>query len=127
MSGIRVVPFRVSPKRCDRFCVFTFGRMVIRGDPAVNVTVSFLGPLREHVGEKSLVVELPAGATYRNMLDTIGPVMDARLPDWAWEKGTRSFSSRIVVTRNMTADLKDEDFRLGDGDEILVLSPLAGG
>jgi molybdopterin converting factor small subunit len=93
----------------------------------VQVTVSFLGPLRDQVGGPSLVVELPAGATYRDLLDSIAPTMQAKLADWAWDAGKSSFSRRMMVSRNLTADLRDETTCLADGDEILVLLPLAGG
>ena len=93
----------------------------------MQVTVSFLGPLRDRVGEKSLLVELPAAATYRDLLDSIGPTMQARLPDWAWDSGRRSFSARMMVSRNLAADLRDETTCLAEWDEILVVLPLAGG
>lgn len=93
----------------------------------MQVTVSFLGPLRDQVGGPSLVVELPAEATYRDLLDTIAPTMQSKLAEWAWDPAKSSFSRRIMVSRNLTADLRDETTYLADGDEILVLLPLAGG
>jgi molybdopterin converting factor small subunit len=93
----------------------------------VQVTVSFLGPLRDQVGAKSLVVDLHAGATYRDLLDGIAPTVGTKLSDWAWDPAKRSFSPRMMVTRNLSADLRDETTRLAEGDEIIVLLPLAGG
>jgi len=93
----------------------------------VQVTVRFLGPLRDQVGTESLVVELPPEATYRVLLDSIAPTMEAKLADWAWDSAKRSFSARMMVTRNLSADLRGETTCLADGDEILVLLPLAGG
>jgi molybdopterin converting factor small subunit len=53
--------------------------------------------------------------------------MEARLADWAWDPARRSFAARMMVSRNLSADLRDETTCLADGDEILVLLPLAGG
>ena len=93
----------------------------------MQVTIRFLGPLRDQVGTESLVVELPPAATYRGLVDRIAPTMQAKLADWAWDNARRSFSARMMVSRNLSADLRDETTCLADGDEILVLLPLAGG
>jgi molybdopterin converting factor small subunit len=93
----------------------------------MRVTVKFLGALREQVGSDSLPVELPAGGTYRDVLDAIGPVAQARLPDWAWDPAGRSFSGRMIVSLNGSGGLRDQAVQLSDGDEILVVLPLGGG
>jgi len=93
----------------------------------VQVTVSFLGALRDQVGAQSLVVELPATATYRDLLDGIAPTMRAKLPAWAWDGEKRSFPKQMMVSRNLSFDLRDEATPLADGDEIIVVPPLAGG
>jgi len=93
----------------------------------VQVSVNLLGPLKDQVGESSLQVELPEGATYRDLLDEIGPLMEAKLADWAWDAKKRSFTRRMMVSRNATADLRDESTCLADGDEIFLVLPLAGG
>ena len=93
----------------------------------MQVTVSFLGALRDKVGAQALVVELPATATYRDLLDSIGPTMRAKLPAWAWDAGTQSFPKQMMVSRNLSVDLRDEATPLADGDEIIVVPPLAGG
>ena len=93
----------------------------------MRVTVSFLGTLRDQVGSSSMVVELPEAATYRGLLDHIAPTLRASLPAWAWDDEKKSFARQMLVTRNLSADLRDETTRLADGDEILVVSPLAGG
>ena len=93
----------------------------------MQVTVSFLGMLRDQVGSSSIVVELPEAATYRGLLDNIAPTMRASLSAWAWNDEKRSFARQMLVTRNLSADLRDETTRLADGDQILVVSPLAGG
>jgi molybdopterin converting factor small subunit len=79
------------------------------------------------VGRPSLVVELPAEATYRDLLDCIAPAMQSSLAAWAWDREKQSFSRQMMVSRNLSADLRDETTLLADGDEILVLLPLAGG
>lgn len=93
----------------------------------MKVTVRFLGALQKQAGTSSLSVELPDGGTYRDALDAVGPTVQERLPDWAWDPVGQSFSRRMMISLNGTADLRDETVRLGEGDEILVVLPLAGG
>jgi molybdopterin converting factor small subunit len=93
----------------------------------VQVTVKFLGALRDQVGVPSLAVGIPAGGTYRDFLDAIEATVTAKLADWAWDSGRRSFSRRMMISLNGTADVCDQGTVLREGDEILVVLPLAGG
>ncbi len=93
----------------------------------MRVTLSFLGPLRDQLGEPSLVVELPEGASYRDLLDSIAGTMQTRLAGWVWDSEKRSFRRQIMVSRNASAELRDETAILADGDELLVFPPLSGG
>ena len=93
----------------------------------MQVTVKFLGALGDQVGMPRLPVEIPADGTYRDVLDVVGSTMRTRLPEWTWDAERRSFSRRLMVSLNGTADLRDETVRLTEGDEILVVLPLAGG
>lgn len=93
----------------------------------MRVTVRFLGSLGDQVGVPFQTVELPMDGTYRDVLDIIGPTMQARLPAWGWDLSTRSFSRRMLISINGKADLRDESTSLTDGDEILVVLPLSGG
>jgi molybdopterin converting factor small subunit len=93
----------------------------------VRVTVTFLGVLRDQLGASSLVIELPAEAVYRDLLDSVAPSLEDKLATWAWDKETRSFSRQMMVSHNLSADLRDESTVLADGDELIVVPPLAGG
>jgi len=93
----------------------------------MRVTMSFVGLLRERIGERSLVVELPDEATYRDLLNVVGPRMEEKLPDWVWDVSRRSFSRRVTVSRNLETDLREETTCLADGDEVLVFLLMAGG
>jgi molybdopterin converting factor small subunit len=93
----------------------------------MRVTVSFMGPFRDQLGSASMEVELPEGASYRDLLDRIGDTMQAGLPAWAWDPTKRSFARQVMVSRNLSADLRDEATGLSDGDELIVVTPLAGG
>ena len=93
----------------------------------MRVTMSFVGLLRERIGERSLVVELPDEATYRDLLNVVGPRMEEKLPDWVWDVSRRSFSRRVTVSRNLETDLREETTCLANGDEVLVFLLMAGG
>jgi molybdopterin converting factor small subunit len=93
----------------------------------MHVTVSFLGPFRDQLGTQTMVVELPAGASYGDLLDSIADTMQAKLADWAWDPVRGAFSRLVVVSRNLSLDLRDATTILADGDELIVVPPLAGG
>lgn len=93
----------------------------------MRVKIEFLGFFRTQMGVQSLEVELPDGSTYRDLLDKVAPALQDKLPDWAWDPEKRAFTRRVLVTRNLQGDLRDDDTILADGDTILVVPPLAGG
>ncbi len=93
----------------------------------MQVTVRFLGALCDQAGRRSVVVDLPAEATYRDLLDRIADDMESTLADWAWDADRRSFSYRTMALRNSSTELRVDSTVLADGDEIVVLVPLAGG
>jgi molybdopterin converting factor small subunit len=93
----------------------------------MRVKVSFLGILRDKVGGSGLEVELAEGATFRDLLDGLAPLVEDQLGDWAWDREERRFAPRIMVSRSKVVGGYDDDTVLSDGEEILVFPPLAGG
>jgi molybdopterin converting factor small subunit len=93
----------------------------------MQVSVTFVGILRDRLGRKTLHVELPAAATCRDLLDAVAPIVEDRLAGWAWDRRTRSFSGQVTVARNLSVQRWDDSAVLEDGEEILVLPPMAGG
>ena len=93
----------------------------------MNVAVTFLGILRDQVGQKTLQVELPEGADLGDLMDAIAPIMDEKVGAWAWDSDERRFSARVVVSRQGAVGNADMTAPLKNGEEILVFPPLAGG
>jgi molybdopterin converting factor small subunit len=93
----------------------------------MRVAVTFLGILRDQVGQKTLEVELPDGAGFGDLMDALAPTMDQRVGSWAWDSGERRFSPMVVVSRQQAVGGADLAGPLEDGEEILVFPPLAGG
>ncbi len=93
----------------------------------MQIKVSFLGLFRDQTGQQSLMIDLPAGSTYRDLLDSIASTVESEVPDWAWDSSTCSFSRRVMVSRNSETYVRDETARLDDGDEIVFFVPMGGG
>ena len=93
----------------------------------MRVSVSFLGILRDQIGQKSLQVDLPDGSAFRDLMAAIAPLMEEKVGTWAWDGENQRFSGRIVVSRHKAVGGTDPAAPLVDGEEILVFPPLAGG
>lgn len=93
----------------------------------MRVSVSFLGILRDQLGQKSLQVDLPDGAGFGDLLAAIAPVMEQKVGGWAWDAKNQRFSGRIIVSRQNAVGGTDPSSPLADGEEIIVFPPLAGG
>ncbi len=84
------------------------------------------GQLERHLGCPRLEVELPAGAAYRDLLDAIGERWGTQLPLSLWDAEARRFRGGAMAMTG-GSDLHDEGAPLYDGQEIVLLLPLAGG
>jgi molybdopterin converting factor small subunit len=93
----------------------------------MRVSVSFLGILRDQIGQKSLQVDLPDGSSFGDLMVAIAPLMNEKVGTWAWDGKNQRFSGRIVVSRQKAVGGTDAPAPLVDGEEILVFPPLAGG
>jgi molybdopterin converting factor small subunit len=93
----------------------------------MRVTLTFLGALRSQLGTGSLAVDISDGGDYREVLDKIEETMRTRLETSSWDADRRTFSRRMMVLLNGTSELRDEHAALAEGDEIVVVLPLAGG
>lgn len=92
----------------------------------MEIEVHLFGPLREPVGEKSLPVSLPEGATVGDAIDHLGadhPELADRLLDGD------GIADGINLTRNRqnVAHLEGLDTSLSDGDVLRAAPPVKGG
>jgi molybdopterin synthase catalytic subunit len=81
----------------------------------MRVAVKLFGAVREAVGEKELVVELPDGASLGELRDLLAqryPIFDR-------------FGTRLAASRNL--EVAPPSARLADGDEVAFLPPVSGG
>jgi molybdopterin converting factor small subunit len=93
----------------------------------MRVLVSFLGILRDKIGQRSIEVDLPDGSAFGDLMASIAPLMEEKVGAWAWDGKNQRFSGRIVVSRQKAVGGTDASAPLVDGEEILVFPPLAGG
>lgn len=93
-------------------------------DETISVELRFYAPFREHVDEKSVVFELPRGATVGDALARAAedyPNLDGEVLDDSGE-----MRDGVRALRNGRA-AAEEDTRLEDGDDISLTTPIHGG
>ena len=98
-----------------------------RKGAGLRVSVSFLGILRDQIGQKSLQVDLPDGSNFGDLMVAIAPLMEEKVGAWAWDGNNQRFSGRIVVSRQKALGGTDAAAPLVDGEDLVVFPPLAGG
>jgi molybdopterin converting factor small subunit len=92
----------------------------------MRVKVRFTGIVRHHTGVKEKDYELPEGSQVADLLLLIGREFAAHLPASMWDASAERFHPLIKAGRK-GAPFVDEDEELRDGDEIFILSRMAGG
>ncbi|MDD3718860.1 MAG: MoaD/ThiS family protein [Actinomycetota bacterium] len=92
----------------------------------MRVKARFTGIFRHYAGEKERDYELPEGSKVSDLLLRIGREFSARLPENMWDAREERFHPLIKVGRKGTPFADDEE-ELRDGDEVFILSRMAGG
>jgi len=93
----------------------------------MNVEVTFFGPFQEAAGEKELTVSVAAGATVRDLFETIGED-HPELPEKVLGEDGELVDS-VTVSRNGRDVRLDEGAatELDDGDVLRAAPPVHGG
>lgn len=81
----------------------------------MNVRVQFYAQLRELIGAHKLELELPQGATVRELLEKV----------YAQRPGLRAHDKSILVGAGL--EFVDRNYKLNPGEEIAIMPPVQGG
>jgi molybdopterin converting factor small subunit len=90
------------------------------------VRLRLFGVLETYFGGSRLEVELPTGATLRDLLVLIDARWGRELPSQFWNADEKRFQ-RSVLIMSQGADLYDYDIPLSDQQELMFLIPASGG
>jgi molybdopterin converting factor small subunit len=92
----------------------------------MRVRVTFVGPLGDYVGERTVPFDLPPGSSYGALLEEIGSRFGGNFPPRIWDERATDFKAGILVI-GAGRDLDSRSIPLLEGEEIKVLPLLAGG
>lgn len=92
----------------------------------MEITINFFGPLGDQAGQKTVVLYLPDGASYGDLLDEIGKRFGDRFHERLWEVKEKIFKPGILVV-GLGRDLDNRETPLLDGEEIKIIPILSGG
>jgi MoaD family protein len=88
----------------------------------VNVTVRYHSQLRQHAGTASESLQVPEGTAVLDLLRAVaGRRVD--LSPYLLHEGTKRPSLLVFVNARQV----DETHALRDGDEVILMTPIAGG
>ena len=81
----------------------------------MNVRVQFYAQLRELIGINELELELPEGATVRELLETL----------YARKPALRAHDNSILLGAGL--EFVDRNYKPNPGEEIAIMPPVQGG
>ena len=81
----------------------------------MNVRVKFYAQLREIVGNHELELEVPLGATVRELLEKI----------YSQKPALRAHDKSILIGAGL--EFVDRNYRLNPGEQIAIMPPVQGG
>lgn len=94
-----------------------------------TVTVRSIALIRQLLGRERLDLELPDGATVADVLARLTEIGGPKLEPILAEPKEKSAHAplRVMVNGRDIHVLQDRETPLGEGDDILVFIPIAGG
>jgi molybdopterin converting factor small subunit len=92
----------------------------------LRVRVLYTGLLRRYIGEKEEPLELPEGATVDDLIKAVAVTYRDRFPASFLAEGRHGFTEMVRASRRGGTFCERVD-KLEDGDDIILLSRLAGG
>ena len=92
----------------------------------MKVTVLFMGPLKDYVGQQTAELDLPEQSAYGALLDEIGRRFGHCFPDKIWDSNGGGFKAGILIL-GTGRDLEDRQTLLKEDEEIKILPLLGGG
>jgi molybdopterin converting factor small subunit len=92
----------------------------------LQVRVVFVGLLRRYIGEKEGSMEVPEGATVEDLIREVAEAYRDRFPVNFLPEGRNSFT-RLVQASRRGGPFCQPGEKLVEGEEILLISRLAGG
>lgn len=92
----------------------------------MRVKVRFTGMVRHYLGDREREYELPEGSRLDDLLVRVGRDYASRMPPQMWDPEREKFHPLIVAMRK-GEPLSGRRDLLRDGDEIFILSRMAGG
>ena len=81
----------------------------------MNVRVHFYAQLHELIGAHKLEIELPQGATVRELLEEI----------YTRQPALRTHDKSILIGAGL--EFVDRNYKLNPGEEIAIMPPVQGG
>lgn len=81
----------------------------------MKVRAQFFAQLREHAGAHELEVEVPQGATVRELLEGI----------YAQRPSLRAYDKSILIGAGL--EFVDRHYKLNPGEQIAIMPPVQGG
>lgn len=92
----------------------------------MRIKVRLTGLMRHYIGEKEIDYELPRGARVSDLMLEVGRKYGSRLPDQMWDAERERFHSTIIAIRKGSPPINSDE-PLRPGDEIYIISRIAGG
>jgi molybdopterin converting factor small subunit len=94
-----------------------------------TVKVRSIALIRTLIGREQVELSMPEGATIQDVLDRLAEIGDPKLAGYLAEPEEKSAHAplRIMLNGRDITVLKDRASPVGEGDDVLVFVPIAGG
>jgi hypothetical protein len=92
----------------------------------MTIVLRVFGHLGSYFKGTKFIIELPSGAVFGDLLDSIAERWGKTLPPYVWEAEANRFKPGVLLSDGQS-DFLDETTPLSDWQEIYITLPMAGG
>ena len=92
----------------------------------MKIEIKYFAQIKKEAGKPSDEIELEPGATLQKCIDEIGKKNAIGFKNILFEE-SGAYRDAVVLVVNGVQVRYDENLKMNDGDELLLMSPIAGG
>lgn len=92
----------------------------------MKINIKYFAQIKKEAGKPSDILEVKLGATLQECIKEVGNSKTARFKNILFDEAG-SYRDTIVLIVNSIQVRYDENPELQEGDELMLMSPIAGG
>lgn len=92
----------------------------------MQIHIKYFAQIKSKAGKSSEVLELETGTTLQNCIEKLSKINNKQINDVLYDE-SGVYRDAVILVINSQQTRFAENPKMNDGDELMIMSPIAGG